>query len=137
MNDKCKNCSEYKRCKDSFASWIFFIIGLIATIAMRLVTVFIHLNPLYGKLAWYVGVGGFFIFFAYKFRVNKTRGELLEKNNLIEKLRNKETLSNEDSQLISSVLCGIRSAKEQINYFVIFILSAVVLAVAVYLDFIR
>lgn len=68
-NTKCLNCVEYKRCRDSYVSWIFFAIGLVATIAMRVVTVLIHMSPLYGKIAWYIGVGGFFVFFIYKFRI--------------------------------------------------------------------
>ncbi|MBN2830884.1 MAG: hypothetical protein JXL82_01205 [Candidatus Omnitrophica bacterium] len=59
---KCINCLEYKRCKENRASVFFFIVGLIATIAIRVVTVLIHLNPLYGQIAWYIGVAGFLIF---------------------------------------------------------------------------
>ena len=41
---------------------VIAIIGIIATIAIRIVTVLMHWNPFYGKLAWYIGVGGFIIF---------------------------------------------------------------------------
>jgi len=37
----------------------FFILGLIATISIRIVTVLMQLNPVYGKVAWYMGVGFF------------------------------------------------------------------------------
>jgi hypothetical protein len=76
---KCAACSEYKRCKEDSASWVFFIIGVIATIAVRIVTVLVHINPLYGQIAWYIGVVGFFVFFVYKYRVERERYKLIVK----------------------------------------------------------
>jgi len=137
LDNKCRNCSEYKNCQDSFTSWIFFIVGLIATVAVRVVTVLIHMNPLYAKIAWYIGIGGFFLFFLYKFKVNRTRVKFITKQNLIDKIKKKEALSQNDYDLIGSILCGFESKKEEINYFFIFGLSAVALTLALYMDFIR
>ena len=135
--NKCINCPEYKNCKDSFASWIFFIIGIIATIAIRGVTVLIHVNPIYSKIAWYIGVGGFFIFFVYKFRINRTRTKVITDRKLVEKVKNRKDLRDEDYNLISAILCGLNSKKETINYIFIFGLSAVAILLAVYMDFIK
>ena len=138
MKDKkCITCSEYRNCKDSFASWIFFIIGLIATVAIRVVTVLIDMDPVYAKLAWYIGVGGFFIFFVYKFKINQTRARLISKQNLVGKITHQNQLTKEDYSLISAVLCGLSSKKERINYFFIFGLSAIALILAVYMDFFK
>jgi hypothetical protein len=134
---KCIECSEYKNCKDSFASWIFFIIGLIATVAIRVVTVLIGLNPVYAKIAWYIGVGGFFVFFVYKFKVNQNRSKLISQQDLVAKINQKKQLTNEDYSLISSILCGLSSKKERINYLFIFALSAIALILAVYIDLLR
>jgi hypothetical protein len=88
MKDKrCLNCFQKKNCSNSFVSWIFFIIGLIATVAIRVVTVLMNINPLYGKIAWYVGVGGFLLFFIYKFNVNRKLSNLIDGENLVEKTR--------------------------------------------------
>jgi len=137
MKKQCRNCSEYKRCQDSYVSWIFFAIGLIATIAVRVVTVLMHLKPVYGKIAWYVGVAGFFLFFAYKFSINQSLSKLVIKNKLIEKLSDKKGLNHEESQLIGKILCGLSSNKERMNYFFIFAVSAIALIIAVYFDFIK
>lgn len=138
MKDKkCINCVEYKRCEDSRISWVFFIIGLIATIAIRVVTVLMHVDPVYAKVAWYIGVGGFFIFFVYKFRVNQTRARLIDESNLLDKIQREVQLTKEDFDLISAILCGLSSKKERINYFFIFGLSAIALLLAVYFDFIK
>ncbi|MCD5384237.1 hypothetical protein LR066_05735 [candidate division WOR-3 bacterium] len=136
-NKKCVNCSEDKRCKESYISWIFFIIGLLATTAMRVVTVLADFNPVYGKIAWYVGVGGFFAFFIYRFRVTQARSNLINQRSLAYKIRHKEQLTKEDYSLIRDILCSISSNKERINYFFIFALSAVALILAIYLDFVK
>lgn len=136
-NKKCLTCIEYKRCKDSHTSWLFFIIGLVATIAIRAVTVLMHTRPVYGKIAWYVGVGGFFLFFIYKFRVSQTRSRAINQGNLVDKISHRKELVEEDYNLIGAILCSLSSKKERINYIFIFGLSAIALLLAIYMDFIR
>jgi len=134
---ECKNCIEHKRCKDSFLSWIFFIIGLIATMAIRVVTILANIDPIYAKIAWYFGVFGFLLFFMYKFRVNQSRSDLIDRRNIMQKLIQKNQLTDEDYNFVSSVFCALRSKKERINYLFIFALSVIALILAIYLDFIR
>lgn len=134
---KCLNCSEYRNCRDSFASWIFFIIGIIATIAIRAVTLLTHLDPLYSKIAWYTGVCGFILFFIYKFRINQARAEAVIQRDLVSKVADKKQLSGQDYELVGALLCSLSSKKDRINYFFIFGLSALALALAVYMDFLR
>jgi len=134
---KCVNCVEYRRCQDSFVSWIFFSIGLIATFALRVVTVLINLDPIYGKMAWYIGVGGFFVFFLYKFRIDQMRSRLISERDLVRKINNKESLDKDDYELTSAILCALSSNKDRINYFFIFILSAAAIIIALYFDFLR
>lgn len=138
MKDKvCLNCSQQKNCRDSFVSWIFFIIGLIATVAIRVVTVLMNINALYGKIVWYIGVGGFLLFFIYKFNVNRALTKLIDKKNLVEKARNKKPLSPEEYNLIAEILCNLKSEKERINYFFIFAVSAVALLLTTYFDLLK
>lgn len=136
-NRKCINCSELKRCRESRASWVFFIIGMISTIAVRVVTVLAHLNPLYGEIAWYIGVFGFLIFFLYKFRVDRARYRLIVKSNLMEKVARSQTITEEDRELMGSILCALSSNKDRFNYFLIFLTSALAIAIAIYFDFIK
>jgi hypothetical protein len=136
-SQKCINCAEYKRCKESSISWLFFIIGLIATIAIRAVTVLIHIDTLYGQIAWYIGVAGFLIFFVYKFRVDQSRSRLIRDSRLMDKISQSDKIEREDRALISSVLCALSSNKDSINYFVIFASSAIALVIAIYFDFLR
>ena len=131
----CKNCPDKSICKDSFASWIFFIIGIIATLAIRIVTLIMHFDPLYGKISWYIGVGGFFIFFIYKFKVLNERSKKINRQNILGKINRKEDLNDNDYYLIRVILCNINSNKERINYLFIFILSALTLVIVFYIDF--
>jgi len=137
MDKQCKNCREYKNCRDSFSSWIFFIIGIIATISVRVVTVLIHMNPVYAKIAWYVGIVGFFLFFVYKYRVGQARSRAINERNLVDKIRKHEDLEADDYDLVAAILCGLSSKKERINYIFIFGLSAVAVILALYMDFFR
>ncbi len=136
-NEKCLTCSQRKNCGDSFVSWLFFIIGLIATVAIRVVTVLMDIRPVYGRIAWYIGVGGFLLFFIYKFNTNRALARIIDKENLIEKARDQKPLSPEEYSLVAGILCNLRSEKERINYFFIFAVSAIALILAVYFDFIK
>ena len=133
----CVNCGELKRCRESWASWVFFIIGMISTIAVRVVTVLVHLNPIYGEIAWYVGVFGFFIFFVYKFKVDRARYRLIVQRQLMDKIASDEKIVQEDRELIGSILCALSSSKDRINYFLIFFSSALAILVAIYFDFLK
>ncbi|MFH0839822.1 MAG: hypothetical protein V1883_02260 [Candidatus Omnitrophota bacterium] len=137
QNKKCIDCSESKKCRESSVAWVFFIIGLIATISIRAVTVLIHIHPAYGQIAWYMGVLGFFIFFMYKFKVDHARSRLIKEKRLIHKLSQGGAIEKEDRELMGSVLCALSSNKDRINYFFIFASSALALIIAVYFDFLR
>ena len=110
---------------------------MVATIAVRVVTVLIHLEPIYGQIAWYVGVAGFFVFFVYKFRVERARYKLIVKRGLMDKISQGDKISEEDRRLIGSILCSLSSNKDRINYFIIFVSSAIALIVALYFDFLK
>lgn len=110
---------------------------MFATVAIRVVTVLMDIKPVYGRIAWYIGVGGFLLFFIYKFNTNRALSRVIEKENLIEKTRNKEPLSGEEYNLIAEILCNLKSEKERINYFFIFAVSVIALLLAIYFDFIK
>ena len=59
------------------------------------------------------------------------------KKGLMGKVNDRKELTDGDYKLLGSILCGISSRKERINYFFIFGLSAVALFLAVYMDFFK
>ena len=135
--EKCINCSQKQICRDSLVSWFFFGIGVISAVALRAVTVLMSLNPNYGKIAWYVGVLGFFLFFIYKFKISRLRARLIQQHKLMNVIASRRPLSEGESKLISEILCGLTSNKERVNYLIIFLLSGLALAFAIYIDFFR
>lgn len=135
--EKCGNCNLKDYCQDSATSWIFFGIGILAALAIRAVTVLDYFEPVYGKLAWYIGVIFFCLFFIYKFKVLLKKARFVKKYNLAEALNSGEKLSGEQKNFLSELVCSINSNKERINYFVIFVLSAIAVVIALYLDFIN
>jgi len=110
---------------------------MIATIALRVVTVLMHLEPIYGQIAWYIGVFGFFVFFVYKFRIDRARYKLIVKRGLMAKISQGDKIEEDDRRLIGSILCSLSSNKDRINYFLIFVSSAVALIVALYFDLLK
>lgn len=94
----------------------------------------IDYNPLYAKIAWYIGILGFFTFFVYKFRVGQKRSKVINELGLTDKINKKEGLQESDYKVIGSILCSLSSKKERINYIFIFVLSAVALIVALLTD---
>jgi len=132
---KCINCKGRRACHDETIAWIFIIIGLISTVAIRVVTILMNFSELYGKISWYIGVIGFILFFLYKYKVFKQRADYIDQIKLIEKITNNDPLSSDEREGILIILCNIRSNKERINFFFIFVASFMSLLLALYFDF--
>lgn len=133
----CYDCFRLKKCKETTVSWVFFFVALIATIAIRVVNVFMDFSPLFAKIFWYIGVGGFFVYFFYKYRVDGVLRREIARERITEKLLSKEKLSEHDYEILGTVLCQLGSKKDSINYFFIFLTSGLALLFAIYVDFFR
>jgi len=131
----CTTCPVSRECKDTAVSWVFLFIGLIATIAVRLVTLLLHLGEFWVKLTWYVGVGGFFIYFLYKYEQDRRLRRELEAIRIAEKINHRKGFTEEDYEFLSGIICRLKSRKDALNYFFIFLSSGIVLALAIYQDF--
>ncbi|MFC2162771.1 hypothetical protein ACFLRF_03745 [Candidatus Altiarchaeota archaeon] len=130
----CRTCGMRKACRDSKTSWIFFLIGIIATIALRIIEPLKSIDPLYAKLSWYVGVAGFLLFFIYKYRIQAERSRLINSMKLKEKLESRTSLSDDEYGLLRSIVCSQDNWKERVNYLAIFVFSGLALIVALFLD---
>ena len=134
MRKQHKRYDNSKECNDDKKSWIFFVIGLIATVAVRIIALLNAIDPFYGKLAWYIGVAGFFVFFLYKFNIYHKNQSIILEQGLLTKLRHNKMLNKEDKMVINSFLCAMTSQKDKINFFVIFSVSALAMIIALYFD---
>ncbi|MFH1403399.1 MAG: hypothetical protein ABIH11_03940 [Candidatus Altiarchaeota archaeon] len=131
---KCEGCRLRGVCSSSRASWVFFLIGVVATVAMRVIEPLRSIDQSYGKISWYVGVIGFFLFFVYKYRVLREKSRIIRDSNLMGRLSSREGLSESDYPLLMELVCSQDNWKERTNFMVIFILSAVALVFALWLD---
>ena len=134
-NKKCKNCSQRNVCRDSLTSWVFFLIGIIATVALRVIVVVEEIDPTYGRIAWYIGVIGFILFFIYKFKLLRESAGIIKKSGLRHKLAEEGELNKREYELLSELVCAQDNWRERANFFVIFFLSSVALLLAIYIDF--
>jgi hypothetical protein len=134
---QCKNCQAAKMCRDSVVSWVFLLVGVIATIAIRVVNLVLHFGLFWPKFFWYLGVAGFFLYFLYKFREDAILRQSLEKYQIQRRLSESQPLDPAQKEFLNTMLCRLRSNKDAINYFFIFSSSAIVLLLAVYQDFIN
>ncbi|MDD2731535.1 MAG: hypothetical protein PHW33_05450 [Candidatus Portnoybacteria bacterium] len=55
----------------------------------------------------------------------------------MDKISQGDKIAEDDRRLIGSILCSLSSNKDRINYFLIFVSSAVALIVALYFDFLK
>ncbi|MFC1809200.1 hypothetical protein ACFL3D_03655 [Candidatus Omnitrophota bacterium] len=134
---QCNHCSGRKSCQDNFMSTVFFVVGIVSIVAIRIVIFLGSVNEAYGKIAWYIGVIGFLFFFLYKYTVSHRREKIIENNDLLVKMSDPSCLMPGDYDRIRIILCSLVSKKEKVNFAFIFIISAISLAWATYVDFIR
>lgn len=130
-------CSLGITCRDSLSSWIYLFIGLLATISVRMVTLVLGFGQFWAKACWYVGVAGFFIYFLHKFQQEQAMRGHIARSGIVERVACKKPLRDSDYATLETILCGFKTSKDRINYFVIFVSSIIVLLLAFYTDFIK
>lgn len=134
-NCVCKECAQAKACEESALSWLFLFVGLLATIAVRVVNLVGGFGPFWPKFFWYIGVIGFFIYFLYAYLQHSATHKAIDAMDLARRLSHKEPLKDGDYAFLNATMCKLRSTKERFNYFFIFITSALALLIALYQDF--
>lgn len=114
--------------------WLFWL-GVIATIAYRIIVVLNQFSALAVDIAWYIGTIGFMWYFAHRWRVQNYRESIIKERNLEAKLCSGE-LEKEDCEALQYVLKSLKSTKAKWNYIVIFFFSAAALVYGIVTDFI-
>lgn len=115
--------------------YFMFALGIIATIAYRIIVVLNHYSPLFVQISWYIGTIGFVWYFAHRFKVENRRDNLITNLNLVDKIRNQEKLNNEEREVLLYILSGLQTSLSKWNYIAIFILSSLALIYGFIQDF--
>ena len=127
---------KYKTSGHFYRELVFWV-GIIATLAYRIIVVLNHYSTLWVEIAWYIGTIGFIWYFAHRYRVENNREKLIEEKELGHKIKNNIDLSTEDREALVYILRGLRSSKARWNYIVIFVFSIIALVYAVVSDVVR
>ncbi len=113
---------------------MYFWLGLIATFAYRIIIVLNFYEPIWVKVAWYVGTIGFIIYFWSRYRVVKQFSSLIHEKELVSAIDDASNISTDQKRALSHIIKTLDKTKAQVNYIAIFILSAVALIAGIALD---
>lgn len=113
---------------------LYFWIGIISAILLRMILIADHYNSLISDLMWYMGVIGYLIFFAHRYDIAKRRYGVIKNLGLLEKIEMRRPLSEDDFDGLDYIMWSLSVSKERLNYLAIFILSMVAIALSLLLD---
>ena len=122
------------RTSNKYYRLLVFWVGIIATIAYRIVVVLNYYSAFWVEVAWYIGTVGFVWYFAHRFRVENNREQLIVKKKLIYKVFHNKRLAEDDRNALVYILKSLRSSKAKWNYIAIFVFSALALLYGIYAD---
>lgn len=122
------------RLNSSIYRILIFMVGVIATIAYRLVVILNHYSQLWVEVAWYIGTIGFIWYFAHRFNIENRRDKLIEKLNLVEKIQTDQSFNSEDKTALLYILKSLGTSLAKWNYIAIFFFSFLAIAYAIYAD---
>lgn len=112
---------------------IYFLIGIVATIAYRVIVFLNFYDPMWVKVSWYVGTIGFVIYFWHRYDIAQKRAMLVAENDLEKAVRDSD-LKGKQKQAIAYLVKTSRTSKSKINFVTIFGLSVAALVFAILLD---
>ena len=126
-----------RKISNKYYRLLVFWVGIIATIAYRIIVVLNSYSAFWVQVAWYIGTIGFVWYFAHRYRVENDRENLIEAKNLTAKIAGDKKLNADDRDALVYVLKSLQSSKAKWNYIAIFFFSAIALIYGVYVDFIK
>lgn len=117
--------------------YCFFALGIVSAIAFRAIIVFQRLEPSWVRPVWYIGAIGYMVFFLYRYYIAEKRKKAIENFELIEKLNTNACLTDEDREVVVYLLSSIKKSPENVNYFIIFLLSILAILTDIYFSVIK
>jgi len=127
--------NKYQTSNKYYRLWLFWL-GIIATVAYRIIIILNEYSSSAVKISWYIGTIGFFWYFIHRFRVQRYRENLIKEKKLLKKIKEKQPLTVDDHDALVYIVKSVRSTKAEWNYFAIFILSGLALVYGIIQDFI-
>lgn len=113
---------------------LYFYLGIIATFAYRVIIVLNFYEPIYVKVAWYVGTVGFIFYFWSRYKVVNQFHKLIREQALVKALNTPCSLTEDQQKALAHIVETLDTTKAQLNYVIIFILSFLALIAGILLD---
>lgn len=114
----------------------FFLAGIIATVAYRIIIVLNIYSPLWVKVSWYIGTIGFVLYFGHRYNIARKRANLVKDYKLIEAIQQADCVDTQKKEALYYLVRTSLTSKSRWNSAVIFALSLLALIVGIVLDFI-
>lgn len=114
---------------------LYFWIGIMATLAYRVIVVLNNVGAVWVQVAWYIGTVGFSLYFIHRYDVSTKRARIIEHYRLAERLQEVGELTDQEKAAAAYVFSTLRSSKEKWNYVIIFVSSGLALIAGIILDF--
>ena len=115
--------------------WFFFMVGIIATLAYRIIIILNFYDPLWVKISWYIGTIGFILYFGYLFNLQSKRADLATQYNLLNVVRKMKGIKEKQKEALRYIVKSNATSKAKWNSAIIFILSVLALIIGIILDF--
>jgi len=112
----------------------FFWSGIIATLAYRIIIFLNFYNPIWVKVAWYIGTVGFALYFWHRSGIQKKKKELVEKYGLEKLVATLPDDEGQQKEALEYLVRTTRTSKSRYNSLFIFWLSVLALLVGVVFD---
>jgi len=113
---------------------LFFWSGIIATLAYRVIIVLNFYDPLWVKIAWYIGTVGFIIYFGHRFDIQRKRAKLVEELKLIEAVKEAKDIDDRKTQALCYLVKTSLTSRSRWNSAFIFFMSVLALIIGIILD---
>jgi hypothetical protein len=118
------------KASSSYARTFYFISGIIATLAYRIIFL---LDGVWIKIVWYIGTVGFIFYFWHRTRVETKRAEMVHQYKLIPAIED-STIPPEQKSALRYLIETTMTSKARFNSAFILISSIVALIISIFLD---
>lgn len=113
---------------------LFFYLGLVGAIGLRIVLILNNYNPQYSKIIWYIAMLALTAFYYYRRWIERRRRKIIIDSNLLEKVKSNK-LDENDRNKISTLLGSIIVSKQMLNLNILSLASIAALVIQIFIDF--
>jgi hypothetical protein len=111
--------------------YLFFIIGIISAFSFR-VMILVE-DEFVARIFWYIAVIGYIFFFFYRYLIAKKRTRIIDQYHLCEKFEKDECLDRKSQKAALYIVASLHKSREKYNYYLIFLFSAIAIALDILL----